>query len=209
MGRIKSFNPRHGFGFIDCPEAFERYRRDVFIHRAQMGDLQVGMDVTFYCEPNKDGMPQARDIRHLNGMPPGPAPPGSLTKEPCKFFNEGKCLKGASCPFSHGEDDEEKGKGRGKGKRRRKQSDTDGAPGDGAAAADGSAPPKAKRNRGGMRQRARNKQGGGKGGAPGAESSGPGPPPPVAPGPAPGGPAAGPPPPPPAAPEGPGVPPAA
>lgn len=75
MGRIKSFNPRHGFGFIDCREARARWGRDVFIHKAQMGDLEVGHDITFSVEPNKDDMPQARDIMRMDGRPPGPMPP--------------------------------------------------------------------------------------------------------------------------------------
>merc|ERR1719323_2843459 len=74
LGRIKSFNPRHGFGFIDCPDARSRFSRDVFIHKAQMGDLDVGMEITFSVEPNRDGMPQARDILKLDGRTPGPTP---------------------------------------------------------------------------------------------------------------------------------------
>lgn len=75
LGRIKSFNPRHGFGFIDCPDAHARFGRDVFVHKAQIGGLEVGDDITFRVEPNKDGMPQARDILRIDGQPPGPPPP--------------------------------------------------------------------------------------------------------------------------------------
>jgi len=73
IGRIKSFNPKKGFGFIDCPEASIHFSgRDVFIHKAQIGDLEVGCDITFFVEANRDGFPQARDIRKLDGRPPGP-----------------------------------------------------------------------------------------------------------------------------------------
>jgi len=74
-GMIKSFSARHGFGFIDCPEARVRYGRDVFIHKALMAqaNLDVGIEVTFTVETNKDGMPQARDVVRFDGTMPMPA----------------------------------------------------------------------------------------------------------------------------------------
>lgn len=108
LGRIKSFNPKHGFGFIDCPDARNRFGRDVFIHRAQIGDLEVGQEITFLVEPNKGGMPQAREIRKLDGSKPGPAPKGDRPeKSEKKERGEGK-----------GGDDGDGEKG-GKGRRRR------------------------------------------------------------------------------------------
>merc|ERR1719281_670908 len=74
-GRIKSFNARQGFGFIECTEAHGRFGRDVFLHKTQIGDLKVGTEVTFGVEPNKQGMPQARDVCTMDGRTPGPAPP--------------------------------------------------------------------------------------------------------------------------------------
>lgn len=71
IGRIKSFNPEKGFGFIDCPQAHDRWQRDVFIHKRLIGDLQVGEEVTFEVEPNKEGMPQARSIARADGRPVG------------------------------------------------------------------------------------------------------------------------------------------
>lgn len=71
---MKSFSQQNGFGFIDCPEVRSRYSRDVFIHKAQIGDLEVGDEVAFCIETNKDGHPQARDISRLDGRPPGQAP---------------------------------------------------------------------------------------------------------------------------------------
>jgi len=76
VGRIKSFNAKNAFGFIDCPAAYERWHRDVFIHKKWMGDLEVGAEISFFIEPNKEGMPQARDILHLDGRPPGPGEKG-------------------------------------------------------------------------------------------------------------------------------------
>lgn len=74
QGRIKSFNAKQGFGFIECPEAHAIYGRDVFLHKAQIGDLKVGTEVTYGVEMNKQGMPQARDIATLDGLAPGPSP---------------------------------------------------------------------------------------------------------------------------------------
>merc|ERR1719215_1068723 len=62
VGRIKSFDPEKGYGFIDCPESYGRFGRDVFIHKNQMGDLGVGMEVSFFIDTNKEGHPQARNI---------------------------------------------------------------------------------------------------------------------------------------------------
>jgi cold shock CspA family protein len=61
-GRIKSFNAQKGFGFIECPEAHAIYGRDVFLHKAQIGDFSTGSEVTFCVDTNKASMPQARDI---------------------------------------------------------------------------------------------------------------------------------------------------
>lgn len=73
-GRIKSFNAKQGFGFIECPEAHAIFGRDVFLHKAQIGDLKVGTQVTYSVEMNKQGMPQARELATLDGQAPGPSP---------------------------------------------------------------------------------------------------------------------------------------
>jgi len=57
-----------GFGFIGCDESHEKYGRDVFLHKADIGDLTVGTEVTFAIELNKQGMPQARDLATSQGM---------------------------------------------------------------------------------------------------------------------------------------------
>lgn len=74
QGRIKSFNAKQGFGFIECPEAHAVFGRDIFLHKMQIGDLKVHADVAFSVETNKAGMPQARDLTTLDGQKPGPAP---------------------------------------------------------------------------------------------------------------------------------------
>merc|ERR1719198_1602370 len=52
------------------------FGRDIFLHKAQIGDLKVGAEVTFGVEYNKQGMPQARDLMTLDGRVPGPPPAG-------------------------------------------------------------------------------------------------------------------------------------
>jgi len=79
-GRVKSYNPKQGYGFLDCPDAKACFGRDVFIHKAQMGELlgrfvgpgtkldpkTLKMNVRFGVEINKSGMPQARDVSRLD-----------------------------------------------------------------------------------------------------------------------------------------------
>lgn len=74
QGRIKTFNSKHGFGFIDCLLASDRFGRDVFVHKVQMGDTPIGGEITFEVRQNKDGHPQAREVRRLDGSVPGPYP---------------------------------------------------------------------------------------------------------------------------------------
>eukprot|EP00746_Dinoflagellata_sp_MGD_P167692 gnl/MRDRNA2_/MRDRNA2_98530_c0_seq1.p1 gnl/MRDRNA2_/MRDRNA2_98530_c0~~gnl/MRDRNA2_/MRDRNA2_98530_c0_seq1.p1 ORF type:complete len:384 (+),score=72.36 gnl/MRDRNA2_/MRDRNA2_98530_c0_seq1:75-1226(+) len=58
-GTIKSFDPKTGYGFIDCPEVFAISRRDVFIHYRQLQNFAVGDPVKFSVKNNKQGNPQA------------------------------------------------------------------------------------------------------------------------------------------------------
>eukprot|EP00440_Ansanella_granifera_P074704 gb/GFBE01081070.1/.p1 GENE.gb/GFBE01081070.1/~~gb/GFBE01081070.1/.p1 ORF type:complete len:285 (+),score=38.37 gb/GFBE01081070.1/:1-855(+) len=67
-GIIKSFNWKQGFGFIESQEAYQVYGRDVFLHKAQIGKLNVGAQVTFCVELNRQSMPQARDLFTLDGI---------------------------------------------------------------------------------------------------------------------------------------------
>lgn len=91
FGRIKSFNTKNGFGFIDCPGAYSRYQRDVFIHKKWMSDLQVGEDISFLIETNKDRMPQARDVARTDGRPPWPSADGdSRGRKPVELKRRGE-----------------------------------------------------------------------------------------------------------------------
>lgn len=114
-GKIKSFNPDKGFGFIECREVNARYGRDTFVHKAQIGDLKAGADVIFSVECNKQGMPQAKDVTSGSGMPavPGGAPAGKGKKG-------GKDSKGKG---AKGEGKGAKGEGKGgkEGKKKAKE----------------------------------------------------------------------------------------
>lgn len=67
-GFIKSFNGNNGYGFIECQDLRnEGYNNDVFLHKDQMGDLQVGSEVVFGVFFNNAGKPQARDVMDANG----------------------------------------------------------------------------------------------------------------------------------------------
>lgn len=116
QGRIKSINTEKGFGFIESPWTYSLYHRDVFLHKAQLGDLQVGSIVQFTYEVNKQGMPQAREVQALAGMPymQPPGPPADS-----KGGKGGKDGKGKG------------GKGRGKGcKKGKNDGGTKDKPGD-------------------------------------------------------------------------------
>lgn len=76
LGLIKSFEKKKGFGFIDCPETYQQFGRDVFIHKKDMGNFKPGIEVTFAIAMNKDGHPQARDVVRFERMPVQEFPPG-------------------------------------------------------------------------------------------------------------------------------------
>jgi len=97
-GRVKSYNPKQGYGFLECAEARAHYGRDVFIHKAQMGELlgrfvgpgtrleptALRMRVNFSVEVNKAGMPQARDVVRVDNpaepcVVPAEVEPSSVT----------------------------------------------------------------------------------------------------------------------------------
>lgn len=63
IGRIKSFNPTTGFGFIECEDIKEQgYCNDVFLHHSQMGAFEIGNEVVFTACLNSKGQPQATDL---------------------------------------------------------------------------------------------------------------------------------------------------
>lgn len=67
QGRIKSFNVEKGYGFIESAQSYDVYGRDVFLHKAHLGEKEVGAFVSFTVEMNKSGMPQGRDLAASDG----------------------------------------------------------------------------------------------------------------------------------------------
>lgn len=111
QGRIKSFNAEKGYGFIESPEAFTIHSRDVFLHKAHIGSLTVGTFISFSVETNKEGMPQARDIKVSDGS--GQAAKGKgkgKGKNDSKSKGEGKDDKGAPAKSKNKKSNEDKEK---------------------------------------------------------------------------------------------------
>lgn len=64
MGSIKSFNPKSGYGFIDCPDLrAQGHDKDVFLHHQQLGEFEVGAQIQFTAFLNQKGSPQAKDLK--------------------------------------------------------------------------------------------------------------------------------------------------
>jgi len=66
-GVVKSFSPKDGYGFIDCPELKEQHGNDVFLHKSQIYNCGFTINqndpIYFKCEINKMGKPQAVDLK--------------------------------------------------------------------------------------------------------------------------------------------------
>ncbi|CAE7251901.1 unnamed protein product [Symbiodinium natans] len=72
-GRIKSFNPAKGYGFISCDETFARFNRDVFLHHSQLNGFKAGDEVNFriFVDRTKaDAQAKALDVQ-ARGMMAG------------------------------------------------------------------------------------------------------------------------------------------
>lgn len=64
QGVIKSFNhAENGYGFIDCPELKSGGYNDVFLHREQRGEFDVGSEVVFVAFLNRKSQPQAKELQ--------------------------------------------------------------------------------------------------------------------------------------------------
>lgn len=84
VGRVKSFNEEKGYGFVDCPEAFDIWQRDAFIHKGLMAELEVGDEISFVVEVGKQGMPQTREVEPVH---PRQQMGGSKKKQKAKTKN--------------------------------------------------------------------------------------------------------------------------
>jgi len=64
LGRLKTYNSKKGFGFLECPEVYNTWGRDVFIHKNDVPDwCIVGQVAEFWVGLNNNQQPQARDVK--------------------------------------------------------------------------------------------------------------------------------------------------
>lgn len=62
-GVVKSFSPLTGYGFINCPETFEVFGRDIYALSDQIGQIPAGNEVSFEVFMNRGGQPEAKNVR--------------------------------------------------------------------------------------------------------------------------------------------------
>jgi len=69
QGRVKSFSEKSGYGFVECPELFEQYGRDVFLPKEMAFTCKCmpGEEVVFNIDLNRDGMPVVNQIWLAHG----------------------------------------------------------------------------------------------------------------------------------------------
>lgn len=66
IGRLKSFNQKNGFGFIECMQCRKDYNSDVFVHKNFVPHpWNIGQPVEFAVMCNQRGQPQAFDVNWL------------------------------------------------------------------------------------------------------------------------------------------------
>mmetsp|Transcript_100002 Transcript_100002/g.283042 ORF Transcript_100002/g.283042 Transcript_100002/m.283042 type:complete len:357 (+) Transcript_100002:30-1100(+) len=72
-GVIKKFSQEKRFGFIECPELWAQFGRDVFLSDVQIGMFTVGSPVSFTLTLNQQGHPQAQGLQDAAGAADGGA----------------------------------------------------------------------------------------------------------------------------------------
>lgn len=82
LGFITTFQPDRGFGFVSCAQTRQMYGSDVYIHRDQFLDVQVGDGIHFRVALNPKGMPVARGVRKTVAPEPTPAPAPVPVEQP-------------------------------------------------------------------------------------------------------------------------------
>merc|ERR550514_822150 len=69
-GCIKGFNPKQGRGFISCPDlAATGQSPEVVLNHEELGEFEVGNNVSFTAFLNSNGQPEAKDLEAGNKMP--------------------------------------------------------------------------------------------------------------------------------------------
>mmetsp|Transcript_133646 Transcript_133646/g.236562 ORF Transcript_133646/g.236562 Transcript_133646/m.236562 type:complete len:378 (-) Transcript_133646:103-1236(-) len=66
-GIITAFYEQKHFGFIKSPGATSHFGMDVFLSDKEIGGFSVGSQVSFNIVANKEGKPQARNLRPADG----------------------------------------------------------------------------------------------------------------------------------------------
>mmetsp|Transcript_93159 Transcript_93159/g.268083 ORF Transcript_93159/g.268083 Transcript_93159/m.268083 type:complete len:510 (-) Transcript_93159:225-1754(-) len=70
VGRLKSYNTRSGYGFLQCPQAKAVWGSDVFIHKNLVeARWSLGQPVEFAVQASSRGQPQAYDVMWLPNLP--------------------------------------------------------------------------------------------------------------------------------------------
>mmetsp|Transcript_6201 Transcript_6201/g.18594 ORF Transcript_6201/g.18594 Transcript_6201/m.18594 type:complete len:344 (+) Transcript_6201:113-1144(+) len=103
VGKVKAFNPSHGFGFITCAEILRTFGCDAYLSHAVEGGLIIGSTVSFGIELNKDGKPQARHVVLVDAGPvksqkTSSAVAGRSYLGRVKSFNVGRGFGFLTCP---------------------------------------------------------------------------------------------------------------
>mmetsp|Transcript_81448 Transcript_81448/g.143840 ORF Transcript_81448/g.143840 Transcript_81448/m.143840 type:complete len:452 (+) Transcript_81448:93-1448(+) len=90
LGRLKTFNNKTGYGFLECKQCKKDWGGDVFIHKNNIPiPWNIGQPVEFAVNCNNRGQPQAFDCNWLPRLPQpqqqqalapaaGPSPPPGL-----------------------------------------------------------------------------------------------------------------------------------
>lgn len=79
IGHIKSFVFKNNYGFIECPETFEEYGRDVYCSGENVAGFQEGDAIEFEVGMNSKNQPQAINVTGPDGAPP-PNPEQALNR---------------------------------------------------------------------------------------------------------------------------------
>merc|ERR1719359_1059289 len=69
-GTIKGFNPKQGRGFISSSDlAATGQSGEVLLNHEELGEFEVGAQVSFTAFLNSNGQPEAKDLEASNKMP--------------------------------------------------------------------------------------------------------------------------------------------
>jgi len=68
VGVVSSFRPYSGYGFLSCAQTMEVYGSDVYIHRDQYTEFNIGDAVHFRVAVNSNKVPVARQVRKALSM---------------------------------------------------------------------------------------------------------------------------------------------